>query len=171
MAETVPKTLDPADLDFQPLSTGARATAIGEDGDVLILGHLDDDAAWATFVAWRTYYDGDTPDDGDRPYYDINRRHASFSDHSEGCELVDCACDEQACDPCRAGNHDGCSDADYCECAAGYDHEFEGAWPCNCECHCDEYAWWVSATKPGTGHPVTWVSYSYAKAKALADTK
>lgn len=163
-----PKDLDPTMLDGG-FTTDAGVTAwnIGEDGDVLLLGHHDDDAAWAAYVAWSLWYVGEEPHDSAREVYDITRRYAAFSDHSEGCDLVECHCEEEACEACRTGNHDGCTEPDYCECATGYDHDFKGPWPCRCECYCDEYSWWVSTTK--SGHEVTWISFSYEKSKALRD--
>ena len=161
-----PKTLDPNDLGMYLLRSGVRAASVGEDGDVMFMGHHDDDTAWALYVEFQTYEQGScdlTLEDS--KVYDIERRYAAFSDHSEGCELVDCACDEDACEACRAGKHDECAD-DLCECSSGYDHDFDGPWPCSCECYCDEYAWWVSATK--SGHEVTWVRWSWAKNRALA---
>lgn len=163
--KTQPKTLDPDDLGMHWLRTGVRASSVGEDGDVMLMGHHDDLTAWALYIEFQTYEQGSCDLMlEDREVYEIERCYAAFSDHSEACDLVDCVCDEKACAPCRSGDHVACTDPDACECATDYDHEFEGAFACTCECYCDEFAWWVSATK--SGHEVTWVRWSWAKNKA-----
>lgn len=160
-----PKTLDPDDLGMHLLRNGVRASSVGEDGDVMLMGHHDDAAAWALYVEFQTYEQGSCDlTMEDRQVYDIERKYAAFSDHSEACDMVDCTCDDRACKPCREGSHDVCDELDHCECKGEYDHEFDGPWPCSCECYCDEYAWWVSATK--SGHEVTWVRWSWAKDRA-----
>lgn len=160
----VPKVLDPNDLQMHQLASGVRVNSVGEDGDVMLMGHHEDVKAFALFAEWKRYYDGDTLTWEDSKVYDIERKYATFSDHSEGCEKVNCGCEDDVCEPCRTGKHDGC-DGDSCECAAGYDHDFAGPFPCTCECFCDEYAWWVIGSK--AGHEVTWVRWSWAKSKAL----
>ena len=155
------KILNPDELDGWFLTaSGVRVATIGEDGDVLLLGHHDDRAAWSLFADFRSRYDGEELSWEDMEVHDIERKYASFSDHSEGCCLMDCDCEaDDVCGPCLAKNHDGCESP--CLCADDYEHDRPSEWPCSCECYCDEYAWWVDTTK--SGHEVTWVRFSYAK--------
>lgn len=162
------ETLDPNDLDMHLTKSGVRVSQVGEDGDVLLIGHHDDATAWSLYAEWTGYYDGIEVTLDDAKVYDIKRRFASFSNHSEACELIDCQCPERACTSCLAGKHDECTDKD-CECADDWDHDHPGTSSCFCECYCDEFAWWVNETK--SGHEVTWVRYSPVKAKALMATK
>ncbi|MDN4174715.1 hypothetical protein QWY28_17270 [Nocardioides sp. SOB77] len=138
---------------------GVRCTAVGEDGDVLVLGHHDDAAVWAAVASL-------TGDDAPSVDHDLSRVQVAWSNHSEGCELVDCACSEDDCSPCRNGNHDAC-EADGCVCR---DDDHDRGPECSCECYCDEYAWWVSEVS-ANGEPATWVRYSWTKAKAAADAR
>lgn len=161
--DTRPKTLDPADLGMHLLASGVRASSVGEDGDVILMGHHDDQTALVLFAEFQRYENGETLTADDLEVYEVTRRYAAFSDHSEACDLVDCTCDDRACKPCWGGDHAGCDEPDHCECSDD-GHDFDGPWPCSCECYCDEYAWWVSATK--SGHEVTWVRYSLDKFNA-----
>lgn len=163
-----PKTLDPADLSMTLLASGVRATTCGEDGDVMLMGHHDDQTAWALFAEYRLRYDGEELTLDDAKTYDIERRYAEFSDHSEGCEQQECECEsDEVCVMCRHLDHDACEGQD-CLCADDYDHERPKDWPCSCECGCDEYAWWANATK--SGHEVTWVRWSWQKSRALVQS-
>lgn len=144
-------------IDSYEIHAGLRCAQVGDDGDVLILGHHDDAACWAAYEAL-------TGDDEGPVYHDLKRTQVAWSSHSEGCELVDCACErDNVCNGCRAGTHDACEP--FCECDADYDHERPETWPCSCECYCDEYAWWVSEVR-ANGEPATWVQWSFAKASA-----
>lgn len=161
--DTGPKTLDPAELGMHLLASGVRVSSVGEDGDVLLMGHHDDQTALALFAEFQRYENGETLTEDDLEVYVVERRYAAFSDHSEACDLVDCTCDDRACKPCRSGDHGGCDEPEHCECKDD-DHEVEGPWPCSCECYCDDYAWWVSDTR--SGHEATWIRYSFDKFKA-----
>lgn len=169
MAErVVPKVLAPDDLGMHLLASGVRATEIGEDGNVLLLGHHGDRRALGLFAEFSLYRDGYEMTEDDLSVYDVRRSHASFSDHSEGCERVNCECEQDdCCIECRYLNHDECDGQD-CLCADDWDHDRPKEWPCSCECYCDEYGWWAAETK--SGHEVTWVTYSWTKAKAKAQT-
>lgn len=148
------KTLALADVisSFEECA-GLRCTSVGEDGDVLILGHHDEAACWAAFAAL-------TGDDSGPDYYDLRQTQVGWANHSEGCEVVACSCADDRCDACNKGEHDACSEPDDCVCAS-WDHDAV----CRCECYCDEYAWWVSDVRVN-GEPATWVSWSYKKAAA-----
>lgn len=159
-----PKTLDPADLGMHLTASGTRVSEVGEDGDVMLMGHHDDRTALGLFAEFRRYNDGETLTEDDLRDYDVERRYATFSNHSEGCELDECECEsDEVCVPCRHLDHDACEGQD-CLCADDYDHERPKDWPCSCECYCDEYAWWANATT--SGHEVTWVRWSWQKSKA-----
>lgn len=68
------------------------------------------------------------------------------------------------CPQCQTGAHDACPGEHECECADGYDHEATSTWLCGCECWCEDFAWFVEGAK--SGHEVTWVRWSPAKAEA-----
>lgn len=165
------KTYDPDELtESWGTYNGLRLTRVGEDDDILILGHHDDETAWAAWAAYAREYNG-LDDDAGHPSesYDLIPSYATFSDHSEECELVACSCADQACPACRRGAHGECEGSPACECP-DWDHERDWAAQCtSCECYCDEYAWWVAEVK--NGHPVMWVRWSYPKARARREAQ
>lgn len=166
LTKPVPRFFDLDELAMQPLGDGIRVCEIGEDGDFLILGHHDDEAAWRAFAQYQAMEGNGNYTWDDAKSYDVTRGHAVFSDHNEGCERVTCSCfEDEVCAPCHEKRHDECDGESVCECSGGYDHDLpDGPWPCGCECNCDEYRWWVIATT--TGHPVTWIRWSYTKHRA-----
>lgn len=158
------------------LDNGIRLHAVGEEGDLLILGHHDDTTAIEALAAFQAWHVGETLSEGDRGLYDVERSFASFSDHNPDCELACCTCEEEACESCRRGAHTDCSaqggiSDEYCLCEDDYDHEIATGQSinasCGCECWCDEHLWWAFPTR--VGHEVTWVRYSHARARARVE--
>lgn len=166
MSKVEAKEFDPKDLGgFVWSVSGHRAADLGDDGNVMILGHLDDVTALAAYAEHQRYNSGDDLSAEDLKFYDVSREQVVFVDHDEGCEAVCCACEEQVCDACREGGHDACDGC--CECLDGFGHELPSSGICACECYCDDYAWWAINVKPGHGHPVTVIRYSWKKAREM----
>ncbi len=150
---------DPNELPGFKVCGGIRVASIGEDGDVLLIGHHDPDAAWSAFADYQVHMGyWATVEDEPREDYQVRQAHAAFSRHSEGCE--DQA--PEVCAACAAEDHDSC--APPCLCEDDYDHDDEGPSATPVPCTCDEeYAWWVSESK--TGEPVTWIIYDWTAAR------
>lgn len=164
------KELTPDELGLDEFD-GIRACTIGEDGDVLLIGHWSEGLTWQAFKALRRYEAGEWDEGDPSEIYKFTRGHAHFSDHSEACATVDCSCvEDSCCEPCQGGRHEDCNDS--CLCADDFEHDVpEGHdWhTCQDDCCCDEYAWWVSEAK--SGYEVTWIRYDWEKARALRETR
>lgn len=142
---------------------GVKLTPWGEDGATLIFGHHEPRRVAAVLAKHWRWCDGLTVGEYGTLADVLPRISAplwcTFSEHSEGCELVNCGHRDEMCEACQKGDHAACA-GDECECADGleYDPHDPALAPDGgclmCECYCDEYAWWGEFVKPeAAGRP------------------